>query len=156
MSWWILPTTADIGIVCFANSSERLLEEAAFGLQQISLSEAAIRSLDSHLRHTSQWSIEASLGREDLTLVRWLEEILYNCEVNRQFLVDCKIRLGEKLEAQVSWVDADEIEREIEIKAVTRHALECRPVGAGELILGEQNVPDFEGPGWFCKVILDI
>ena len=70
--------------------------------------------------------------------------------------MDCQIKLGEELQAQVSWVDADIIEREIEVKAVTRHALECRVVAQGEIIPGEQNVPDFEGPGWFCKVIFDI
>ena len=156
MSWWVLPTTADIGVVCFANSSARLLEEAALGLQHILLSDEATKSLDSNLRHTSQWTIEATEGREDLTLVRWLEEVLYKCEVDRQFLVDCQIKLGKELQAQVSWVDADIIEREIEVKAVTRHALECRAVAQGEIIPGEQNVPDFEGPGWFCKVIFDI
>ena len=91
-----------------------------------------------------------------MTLVRWLEEVLYNCEVNRQFLVDCQIKIGEQLEAQVSWIDADIIEREIEVKAVTRHELECRAVAQGEVIIGEQSIPDFEGPGWFCKVIFDI
>ncbi len=156
MSWWVLPTTADIGIVCYSNSSERLLEEAALGLQHILLSDAAKKSLGSHLRHTSQWSIEATEGREDLILVRWLEEVLYKCEVDRQFLVDCQIRIGEQLQAQVSWINADIIEREIEVKAVTRHELECRAVAQGETIPGDKNMPDFEGPGWFCKVIFDI
>ena len=156
MSWWVLPTTADIGIVCFAPSSSRLFEEAALGLQNILLSDAATKSLDSHLRHTSQWSIEATEGREDLTLVRWLEEVLYKCEVDRPFLVDCQIKIGQELLAQVSWVDADAIEREIEVKAVTRHALECRSVTQGEIIAGLAKVPDFEGPGWYCRVIFDI
>ena len=34
------------------------------------------------------------------------------CEVDRQFLVDCQIKIGEEL-CKVSWVDADAIEREI-------------------------------------------
>lgn len=156
MSWWVLPTTADIGVVCFASSSARLLEEAALGLQQILLSDAAKKSLDSHLRHTSQWSVEATDGRDDLTLIRWLEEVLYKCEVDRQFLVDCQIKIDNQLQAQVSWIDADQVEREIEVKAVTRHALECRSVASGENIVVNQNVPEFVGPGWFCKVIFDI
>ena len=156
MSWWVLPTTADIGIVCFANSSSRLFEEAALGLQHILLSDAAKKSLDSHLRHTSQWSVEATNERDDLTLIRWLEEVLYKCEVERQFLVDCQIRIDGELHAQVSWVDADIIEREIEVKAVTRYALECRAIEPNEIISGEEQVPDFQGPGWFCKVIFDI
>ncbi|DAC60709.1 MAG: hypothetical protein CMB26_04015 [Euryarchaeota archaeon] len=156
MSWWVLPTTADIGIVCFAQSSSRLFEEAASGLQHILLSDAAIKSVETHLRHTSQWSIEATEGREDLTLVRWLEEVLYKCEVERQFLVDCQIKIDEELLAQVSWVNADTIEREIEVKAVTRHELQCRSVAQGEIIAGRGDVPDFEGPGWYCRVIFDI
>ncbi len=156
MSWWVLPTTADVGIVCFGMSPSRVMEEAALGLQNILLSDEAIGSLDSNIRHTSRWSVEITEGREDLTLVRWLEEVLYQSEVNRQFLVDCQVKIGEELEAQVSWVDTDKIEREIEVKAVTRHELECRFVEADEFVLGLQNVPDFEGPGWFCKVIFDI
>ena len=93
MSWWVLPTTADIGLVCFGQSSSRLFEEAALGLQHILLSDAATKSLDSHLRHTSQWSIETTEGREDLTLVRWLEEVLYKCEVERQFWCIAKSKL---------------------------------------------------------------
>ena len=109
-----------------------------------------------HIFATPVNGIETTEGREDLTLVRWLEEVLYKCEVERQFLVDCQVKIGEELLAQVSWVDADAIEREIEVKAVTRHALECRSVAQGEIIAGHVGVPDFEGPGWFCRVILDI
>tara|TARA_B100001250_G_C19285885_1_gene565301 strand:+ start:54 stop:524 length:471 start_codon:yes stop_codon:yes gene_type:complete len=156
MSWWILPTTADIGIVCFSPSPERLMEEAAKGLQNILLSDAAAKSMNANIRQTSRWCVEVSKEREDLTLVRWLEEVLYQCEVERRFLVDCQIKIGDELEAQVSWVDADLVEREIEVKAVTRHELDCRFVAPGESIHGNDVVPDFEGPGWTCRVIFDI
>ena len=161
MSWWILPTTADIGLVCFGPSAERVMEDASLGLQSILIAENT--SLDGIVRETSTWRVEATPQREDLTFVRWLEEVLYQCEVEQRFLVDCQIHLGQDLEAQVSWVNAAEVEREIEVKAVTRHQLECRAVAEGELIegvrptmLGKDGIPDFEGPGWTARVILDI
>ena len=157
MSWWVLPTTADIGIIVFAKSASHLMEECAKGLQSIVMSDQAEKKLGSHIRHTSQWRIDAVPNREDLTLVRWLEEILYQCEVEGRFLVDCQIRIDDcELESQVSWVDSNLIEREVEIKAVTRHELQCRAVSNGELIHGVGNIPDFEGPGWFGQIIFDI
>jgi SHS2 domain-containing protein len=154
MSWWILPTTADVGLVCFSPSAERVMEEASLGLQSILLAE----DFDVHamVRSTSTWRVEATPQREDLTLVRWLEEVLYQCEVEQRFLVDCQIHIGQELEAQVSWVNAAEVEREIEVKAVTRHQLECRAVAGGELIEGRDGIPDFEGLGWTARVIFDI
>ena len=154
MSWWILPTTADVGLVCFSPSAERVMEEASLGLQSILIAENT--SLGGIVRATSTWRVEATPQREDLTLVRWLEEVLYQCEVEQRFLVDCKIHIGQDLEAQVSWVNAAEVEREIEVKAVTRHQLECRAVAEGELIEGRDGIPDFEGPGWTARVIFDI
>ena len=126
------------------------------GLQDILLSDEATKSIHDHVRQTSQWLVEATPGREDLTLVRWLEEVLYQCEIERRFVVDSQIRINSELQAQVSWVDADLIEREIEVKAVTRHDLDCRFVSEGEIVHGSDGIPDFEGPGWTCRVIFDI
>jgi len=156
MSRWVFPTTADVGMVCFAPSFSRLMEESAMGLQEILLSDEATQNIHSYVRQTSQWSVEATPGREDLTLVRWLEEVLYQCEIERRFVVDSQIRIDSELQAQVSWVDADLVEREIEVKAVTRHDLDCRFVGEGEIVPGGNGIPEFEGPGWTCRVIFDI
>jgi SHS2 domain-containing protein len=154
MSWWILPTTADVGLVVFSSSLPRLCEEMVYGLQSILIAEDS--SLDGLVRSTSTWRVEATPDREDLTLVRWLEEVLYQCEVEQRFLVDCQIHIGAELEAQVSWVAAAEVEREIEVKAVTRHQLECRYVDSGEVAIGSEGIPDFGGPGWIARVIFDI
>ena len=158
MSWWVLPTTADIGVVAFAPSAARVMEEAAIGLQGILLSDEAAKHLDAHVRHTSQWSVEADEGREDLTLVRWLEEVRYQCEVHGRFIVDSQVKLsGDSLDAQVSWVDADLVEREVEVKAITRHELRCEAVDDGVLVDDiHPDVPAFEGPGWMAAVIFDI
>ena len=115
MSWWVLPTTADIGVVAFAPSINRIMEEAAKGMQGILLSDSAAKKLDQHVRHTSQWQVEGS-ENEEVLLVHWLEEILYQCEVESRFLVDCQVMISDfNLEAQVSWVDAADAEREVEI-----------------------------------------
>lgn len=152
MSWWELPTTADLGLAIFSPSRDRLFEEAACGLQSILLAEGF--DLHALVRSTSTWTVPSE--DDERTLVRWLEEILYQAEVENRFLVDCQVRITDALEAQVSWVEADSVEREIEVKAVTRHRLECRALEADEAVQGEGEIPDFEGTGWFARVILDV
>ena len=56
----------------------------------------------------------------------WLDEVLYRSEVKNQWFMDGMVKIERTEEAlsivaQVSWVDASEIEREVEIKAVTTH-----------------------------------
>ena len=64
---------------------------------------------------------------------------------------------GMALRAQVDWVNAEEVEREIEIKAVTTHGLVVKEVAKGEVITSSgEDVPDFEGPGWYADVVFDI
>ena len=61
------------------------------------------------------------------------------------------------LQAQVRWVDSECVEKEVEIKAVTRQDLMVREVGIGEVLNSPwKEVPTFEGPGWFSDVVFDI
>jgi len=158
MTWWIIPTTADIGIVAFASSYSSLFVTAADGLQGVLLSDEAAIGINSHHRQSDIWTIEIGSDRPDLCLVRWLEEVLYQAEVEGKFLVRCEVAMDEKqLSAQVEWVDVDLVEREVEVKAVTRHDLDLTEIPAGEEIHGYgEGVPDIEGPGWLCRVIFDI
>jgi len=165
MSAWPRPTTADIGLRAFASSPSRLFTEVTKGMQDILLSESALKSMNSHVRHTAQWQISAPCDDEkqwDLLLVQWLEEVLYRSEVKQQWLVDCQISIDWKFEevrllAQVSWVDSEMLEREIEIKAVTSHELQFTELSNDEEVLSQwEQVPDFQGPGWFCDVVFDI
>ena len=166
MSAWPRPTTADIGLRAFAASPSRLISEATLGMQDILLSPKALKSINLHVRHTSQWQISSPVTdwvkHWDLLLVQWLEEVLYRSEIHQQWLVDCQISAvwGETevmLSAQVSWVDSDRVEREIEIKAVTSHELQFTELKQGEEIHSKwEQVPDFQGPGWFCDVVFDI
>ena len=157
MSWWILPTTADIGLRAFAATPQGVFEEATLGMQSILLSEYGAKELPGLVRQTGQWRVERE-GDMDNTLVKWLEEVLYQAEVEGRWLVDLQVLLGDdSLEAQVSYVVADDVEREVEIKAVTRHELIFHEVPPGVEFPGaEPDIPTFEGPGWVAQVIFDI
>ena len=92
----------------------------------------------------------------------WLDEILYRAEVKNQWYVDAIVRIESDEEglvavAQVTWLDADLVEREIEIKAVTTHQFVVAEVDQGETLFSPwDDVPDFEGPGWYADVVFDI
>ena len=166
MSSWPRPTTADIALRAFASSPERLFSEASLGMQDILLSDFAKKELNKHVRHASQWQIEAPYDNHqktwDLLLVQWLEEVLYRTEIHNQWLVDCQMLVewgtdNVRAIGVVSWVDADRVEREIEIKAITSHELQFCELQADEHAFSRwQEVPDFQGPGWFCDVVFDI
>jgi SHS2 domain-containing protein len=166
MSAWPRPTTADIGLRAFASKPSRLFTETTIGMQEILLSESARTTINSHIRHASQWQITAPYDGHtkqwDLLLVQWLEEVLYRAEVKQQWLVDCLISVvweSEEviLSAQVSWIPSEDIEREVEIKAVTSHELQFTELLNDEHALSQwEQVPDFQGPGWFCDVVFDI
>jgi SHS2 domain-containing protein len=164
MSSWLFPTTADVGMRVFGSSLANLLQEAAYGMQTYLLSSESNHSVDALLRHTGEWRVRAQHQPHDpaYLFLAWLDEVLYRAEVHQQWLVDTVIRVNEDdtgLEAviQASWVSAGEVEREIEIKAVTTHRLVVREVMESEMIASEwEDVPSFEGPGWYADVVFDI
>ena len=157
MSWWIMPTTADIGFREFSDSPTGILRESALALQGIQLSDRGMEYLDGHIRHVAEWSIPFGSSDIERTLVRWLEEVLFNSYVEDKWLVESEFSLDEDyLRAQVLWVDSRDVELEIEVKAVTLHDLVVRQVAMGEVVDGVEGVPSFEGPGWMAQVVLDI
>lgn len=159
MSAWARPTTADVGLRAFSSSPERLMIEAAKGMQAILLSSKGATDVDAAIRHTGEWnlSFEGEPDWERL-LVSFLEEVLYRAEVEDIWLVDGLARLSpDSLQIAVTWIDASPIEREVEIKAVTRHELMFKEIGKGETLASHwTEVPSFEGPGWACDVVFDI
>ena len=166
MSAWPRPTTADIALRAFASSPSRLFTEATLGMQNILLSDDAQKNLNTHIRSSGVWQISAPRNRDekqwDLLLVQWMEEVLYRSEVHGEWLVDCQLNFQWNtkevvVNAQVSWIENEEIEREIEIKAVTTHELQFIELKQGESAYSSwEQVPDFQGPGWFCDVVFDI
>ncbi len=152
-----MPTTADIGFRVFSDSPTGILRESALALQGIQLSDRGMEYLDGHIRHVAEWSIPFGSSDIERTLVRWLEEVLFNSYVEDKWLVESEFSLDEDyLRAQVLWVDSRDVELEIEVKAVTLHDLVVRQVAMGEVVDGVEGVPSFEGPGWMAQVVLDI
>lgn len=161
MSSWPRPTTADVGLRSFASSISRLYEETALGMQTYLLAKDI--SSDA-IHHSSVWTIRVPLHDDanGLLLVQWLEEILYKDEVEEKWMVDSSIKIQEientlLLEAQVRWVHSDFVEKEVEIKAVTRQDLAVGEVSSGQTLDSPWlEVPSFEGPGWYSDVVFDI
>ena len=152
-----MPTTADIGFRAFSDSQTGILRESALALQGIQLSDRGVEYLDGHIRHVAEWSMPFGSSDIERTLVRWLEEVLFNSYVEDKWLVESEFSLEkEYLRAQVLWVDSRDVELEIEVKAVTLHDLVVRQVAVGEIVDGVEGVPSFEGPGWMAQVVLDI
>ena len=161
VSSWPRPTTADVGLRSFAATLPRLFEETALGMQHYLL----VKELPNDVQHHSAvWtcSIPNHDDAHGLLLVKWLEEILYMDEVEEKWLVDCSVKLnrlsdGIQLEAQVRYIHSNDVEKEVEIKAVTRQDLVVDEVATGEIVSSQwEEVPTFEGPGWFSDVVFDI
>lgn len=157
MSWWIFPTTADVGIRSFSTSLEGVIRETTLGIQEYQLL-LPISELNSIIRQTSTWAIPIISSDLERGLVRWLEEVLYRGYGEGQWLVDVSISVSDEyISGHVSWIDSDLVEREIEVKAITMHELILEEIPEGVTVSGKiSEVPDFEGPGWISQVILDI
>ena len=155
MSYWVRPTTADVGIRAFGKNRNDLLREMTLGMQSILL--APNQDVNSIQRKVARWEISHE-GDFDIMIVKWLDEVLYRAEVHEEFLLECQPMIRDGIiEAQVSYVSKDEVELEVEIKAVTTHEFAFREVNAEETIPSDwPEVPSFEGPGWYGDVVFDI
>ena len=155
MSYWVRPTTADIGIRGFGKDANDLLREITLGMQSILIENG--QDTNCLVRKTATWRVYHE-GDPHLLIIKWLDEVLYRSEVNDEFLIDCLpvIREG-YIESHVSYINKNQIRMELEIKAVTSHDFAFREVSTGELINSDYtDIPSFEGPGWFGDVVFDI
>lgn len=164
MSSWLRPTTADIGLRSYAASFERLFEETSYGMQNYLIDSESVKKIGTLIHHSSVWNVSIPLHEEmnSILLVKWLEEVLYQDEVERKWMVESTVRIQTDensihLEAHVLWVSSESITKEVEIKAVTRQDLIVMEVKEYEEVPSHWlEVPSFEGPGWFCDVVFDI
>lgn len=155
MSYWVRPTTADVGIRAFGQNQNDLLMEMTRGMQSILL--VGNQDLNALTRKAARWEVSHE-GDLEIMIVKWLDEVLYRSEVHDEFLLECQPIIKDGLiEAQVSFVPKEEVELEIEIKAVTTHEFVFCQVDEGEVISSDwPEVPSFEGPGWYGDVVFDI
>lgn len=164
MSAWPWPTTADVALRAFAPSYESLLIESALGVQTLLASPEGNIAAPNQIRHYGEWQIQCKHSPHDkcMLLVTWLEEVLYRQEIHNQWFLDGAVKIeqhdsGLTAIVQVTWVQADLIERELEIKAVTTHKLAVERVAEGATLQPpDPDVPEFQGPGWYCDVVFDI
>ena len=156
MSWWVLPTTADIGLRAFSDSAAGALREAALGMQEIQIATGA--TISNLPIMVSNWTVDAPTKDYDRLLVKWLEEVLFMGQAEGEWLSDVSIEILDGfIEATVTSIDSELVQRELEIKAVTMHEVALVEIGVGEVIAGvEPDIPSFEGPGWMAQVVFDI
>ena len=163
MSSWAFGTTADVGMRCYSNSENRLLEEAVAGMQSILLSSKGIESLKKLTRDTGSFILTTDTDEWTSILVLILEEVLFRAEAKDEWICDLQVITeltdDQKIIANVQYskVNTDNLELEIEIKAVTLHELAFAFVPEGALLPSKwPEVPSFEGPGLYCDVVFDI
>ncbi|MEC7687473.1 MAG: archease [Candidatus Thermoplasmatota archaeon] len=156
MSWWLWPTTADVGIRAFSSSPSLLIDEVIHGMQNIVLSNSHSKYDDNTIFGEIEWSypIDRSLDR---LMVRILEEVLYLSEVQNKWIVKSQTMMKDNIvHILFTYVDSNNIDRDVEVKAVTRHSLEFKQINENESIASIDGLPEMLGPGWFASVILDL
>ena len=156
MSWWLWPTTADVGIRAFSSSPSLLIDEVIHGMQNIVLSNSHTKNDDNTIIGEIEWNypIDRSLDR---LMVRILEEVLYLSEVHNKWIIESKTMINDNVVHIVfTYVNPDNVDRDVEVKAVTRHSLEFRKINENESIASIDGLPEMLGPGWFASVIFDL
>lgn len=156
MSWWLWPTTADVGIRAFSSSPSLLIDEVIHGMQNIVLSNSNTKYDDNTIIGEIEWNypIDRSLDR---LMVRILEEVLYLSEVNNKWIIKSKTMINDNVVHIVfTYVNTENVDRDVEVKAVTRHSLEFRKIHENESIASIDGLPEMLGPGWFASVIFDL
>ena len=156
MSWWIWPTTADVGIRVFSSSESSLIDDAITGMQNIVFSDISPSRFKGLVIGEIEWQHE--LDRPlDRMLVRVLEEVLYFSEVENKWVIYSKSMISDnQISIIFTYVDSNDIQRDVEIKAITRHSLEARMLANGESIAGIDGIPEMIGPGWFASIVFDL
>ena len=156
MSWWLWPTTADVGIRAFSSSPSLLIDELIHGMQNIVLSDSDKIFDDNTIIGEIEWNLPVDRSLDRLA-VRILEEVLYLSEVHNKWIINSKTMVLENnVHIVFTYVNTNNIERDIEVKAVTRHSLEFREILEDESIDSIDGVPEMVGPGWFSSIIFDL
>ena len=113
-----------------------------------------------------EWNavLETKGGRvdDDVLLLAWLDEVLYQAQTQGRWMLSAEIQLTRDTEhagvhAMVTYVAADELQRGVEVKAVSSHGLTLSSLEAGEVLPGRgEGMPALQGPAWYADVLLDV
>jgi SHS2 domain-containing protein len=133
----IFEHTADMGIRARAGSLDELFADAARGLFSVMVSNLdAVRTVEEATFQLSGANIEELLHD-------WLAELLYTFHARRLVLADFRVRIdpsGLSATARGEPIDTSRHEIDVEVKAITWHALKV-----------EQD-----GDQWVAEVIVDV
>ena len=155
MSWWIWPTTADVGIRVFSPTKSSLIDDIIIGMQSVVLP-PNYEYEDDLVISEKQW-FHPNDRDLDRLIVRILEEVLYMCEVNDQWVISSKTRISEDdIGIIFTYVNENCITRDVQIKAITRHNLEAMYLEIGESDIHTGSTPEMIGPGWYGSVVFDL
>ena len=156
MSWWIWPTTADVGIRVFSSSKSVLFDDSIIGMQNIVFSEYIPNRYDGLVIGEIQWKHEFDRSL-DRMLVRILEEVIYFSEVENKWIIQSKSMISDnQISIVFTYVDSNVTQRDVEIKAITRHSLDARKLTKDESIQAIEGIPEMVGPGWFASIVFDL
>ena len=163
MSYWLLESTADVGIRGFATTPESLIRELTLGMQHLQLEQNSLKSIDAITRFSGIWTTPPlDHDAYDLLCVSWLDEVLFQSEVQDRFLVDLVGKISSEhgklqFSGQVSYIECTDVVKSTEIKAVTTHALSFFKLEDKQISSHPQiDIPVIEGPGWVGDVYFDI
>lgn len=120
--------TADVGLRIDADSIERLLIDAGRGLASLLVADPET------VRPVEQRRLRINGAELDYLLFDWLTELLYLFSTDRLILTHFAIQRDENgfdAVAQGEPIDLARHQMEHEVKAITYHALVCRPTPDG-------------------------
>jgi SHS2 domain-containing protein len=119
----------------------------------------------SRVQH-GEWTamLNANEGRTDLDLLllAWLDEVLYQAQTKSRWMLSADVHItqdeqGASLRAMVAYVNANDVIRGVEVKAISSHELTLQAVQAGETLPGkDDDMPSLVGPAWYADVLLDV
>ncbi len=156
MSWWIWPTTADVGIRVFSSTKSKLIDEVIYGMQNVVFSDNDPDRYGGYVVGEYEWN-HANDRTLDRMIVRILEEVLYISEVENKWIIGSQTLINDdNIRIVFRYIDPSNLIRDVEIKAVTRHSLDARELDANESISSIDSVPEMIGPGWFASVVFDL
>ena len=154
---WVIPTTADVGLRARADEPLEVMRELALGMQRLILDEAALPPASGE----SRWMFRVPAGRWSDAVAYLLEDLIAAAEVERRFVTDLTLRgdamEGQSIDVEARHVSTEDVEQDLDVKAVTRHELRCEELYHGDRILGvDGHAPVIDGPCWWGQAILDI
>ena len=145
-----------------ASTKERVFAEAGLGL----LAAMDVAGGPSSRVVHGEWTValDENGGHvdDDVLLLAWLDEVLYQAQTKGRWMLSADVKFTRQdghsgVHAMVAYVDAKDLNRGVEVKAVSSHGLVLSSLEPGECLPGRgEDMPMLEGPAWYADVLLDV